>query len=89
MAEMLVQSGGGRVVLLPALPDAWESGRVSGLRLQGNAVTDLSWKNGILECCRIQAGSKLETRIRYGEGVLPLRLEAGESVVLTAADFAK
>lgn len=89
MAEMLVQSGGGRVVLLPALPDAWESGRVSGLRLQGNAVTDLSWKNGILECCRIQAGSKLETRIRYGEGVLPLRLEAGESVVLTAGDFAK
>lgn len=53
MAEMLVQSGSRRVVLLPALPDVWKSGSARGLRIQGNAVIDLSWKEGVLENCRI------------------------------------
>ncbi len=87
MAEMLVQSGSRRVVLLPALPDVWKSGSARGLRIQGNAVIDLSWKEGVLENCRIQAGSDLDTYIRYGEIVLPLRVAAGESAVFTAADF--
>lgn len=87
MAEMLVQSSSKRVVLLPALPDAWSSGSVKGLRIRGNASVDLSWKEGVLEYCQIYAGSDLDTRIRYGEHSRPLRIEAGESAVYTAEDF--
>lgn len=87
MAEMLVQSSSKRVVLLPALPDAWSSGSVKGLRIQGNATVELSWKEGVLERCRICAGIDLDTRIRYGEHSRPLRIRAGESTVYTAADF--
>lgn len=87
MAEMLVQSSGKRAVLLPALPDAWNSGSVKGLRIRGNATVDLSWKEGVLERCQIHAGSDLDTRIRYGEHSRPLRIRAGESAVYTAEDF--
>lgn len=89
MAEMLVQSNSKRVVLLPALPDAWRSGSVRGLRIQGNAEIDLFWRDGVLERCRVRADSELDTRVRYGESVLPLRAAAGESVTFTAADFKK
>ena len=87
MAEMLVQSSSKRVVLLPALPEVWKSGSVRGLRIQGNASIDVSWQDGVLKHCQIHAGSDLDTLIRYGEGIRPLRIEAGESAVFTAADF--
>ena len=87
MAEMLVQSSNERVVLLPALPDVWKSGSVRGLRIQGNASIDLFWQDGALEHCQIHAGSDLDTLIRYGEVIRPLRIEAGESAVFTADDF--
>lgn len=44
--EMLVQSDGKTVRLLPALPREWDCGEVHGFRVKGNATVDFSWKNG-------------------------------------------
>ena len=43
VAEMLLRSCGERVHLLPALPKAWGTGRVQGLRGSGRITVDISW----------------------------------------------
>ena len=46
IAEMLMQSYTGVIDILPAVPSAWGSGRVSGLKAAGNYTVDIEWANG-------------------------------------------
>ncbi|MGD8169890.1 glycosyl hydrolase family 95 catalytic domain-containing protein [Herbiconiux sp. P16] len=53
VAEMLVQSHGSAVTLLPALPEAWPVGEVTGLRARGGLAVDLRWAGGALTGARL------------------------------------
>ncbi len=46
VAEMLVQSNGEVIELLPALPKAWPSGEVKGLKARGNYEINMRWNAG-------------------------------------------
>lgn len=46
VAEMLLQSGPESITLLPALPEAWPEGRVSGLRTRTGHSVSFAWKDG-------------------------------------------
>ena len=82
IAQMLVQSREQEVILLPALPKAWEQGEVKGLRLVGNAGIALAWKNGRLLQCRVTADQAYEGETVYGSVRRTVKLEAGETMVL-------
>ncbi len=87
MGEMLLQSSDKRIVLLPALPCAWEKGSIRGLRVKGNASVNLSWEKGRLKECVLRAESPLHTYVSYGNTRKEITLGAGECITLTEMDF--
>lgn len=55
MANMLAQDRGGKVKLLPALPEQFAEGYVRGLRLTGNRELSMTWRNGAVVESEIRA----------------------------------
>lgn len=70
VAAMLIGSTIDTVTLLPALPDAWPVGRVTGLRARGGVVIDeLSWdEHGATAVLRREPGAAWMTP-GYGTGI--------------------
>lgn len=66
IAEMLLQSHAGEIHLLPALPSAWPSGRVEGLRARGGVTISLNWEKGRLISCTATSDATQTVTVRYG-----------------------
>ena len=83
IAEMLLQSHAGEISLLPALPKAWPDGSAKGLRARGAVGVDLEWKAGKLSRAELRADVAGEHRVRVGDRVMTVKLEAGKPRVIS------
>jgi alpha-L-fucosidase 2 len=79
VSEMLVQSQGNEIELLPALPKAWPNGSVRGLRARGGFEVDIAWHDGKLNSATIRSVSGGGGKLRYGEKTVDLTLQPGGS----------
>ena len=85
IAEMLVQSQAGEIELLPALPAAWPTGSITGLRARGGYEVGVEWKDGKLVSATVKnVSGDGNIPVRYGNRVVPLKLKAGEVKTLAA-----
>jgi alpha-L-fucosidase 2 len=79
IAEMLVQSHEGDIVLLPALPKAWPTGSVRGLRARGGFEVDIAWKDGKLVSAALRSEAGGSAQVRYGNTVKTVPIKPGGS----------
>ncbi len=90
IAEMLLQSHAGEIELLPALPKAWPTGSLRGLRARGGFTVDAEWRDGRLEHCTIHGPPGAKLRLRDRGKVSELTIPASGALtcdaVLAAAE---
>ena len=70
LAELLVQSHAGVLQLIPALPSAWPSGAVTGLKARGGFEVDLTWAEGKLTRAVIRSALGGNIRLRTATSVM-------------------
>ena len=85
IAEMLMQSDGEEILLLPALPRAWPTGSITGLRARGGCSVDLRWRAGALEEVVLTGSVAGRHRVRLGDARVEVALQPGERVTLRGA----
>ena len=90
VCEMLLQSHDGAVHLLPALPDTWKDGEVSGLVARGAFTVSMKWHQGELTEATIYSKIGGQLRLRsyvplQGAGLLPAQGECSNELLAPAS----
>ena len=87
LCEMLMQSHMGQIHLLPALPDAWATGSVKGLRARGGFEVDIQWAGGELISATIHSRPGTDCVVRCKGKTLALKIKKGKKVELAGKDM--
>jgi alpha-L-fucosidase 2 len=75
IGEMLLQCHGDTIRLLPALPDAWPQGKVTGMRARGGHEVDFESKDGKVTDFRIRSKKPTEVSVRVNGETRKVRTE--------------
>ena len=79
VCEMLMQSGNGQIELLPAAPEAWKEGSVSGLCARGGYEVSFEWKGGYVRNCTLKAKQKGTVTLLYNGQQKTIKMKAGQT----------
>lgn len=52
------------IILLPALPDEWRTGSITGLKARGGYSVGINWENGELVKAVIKGGTEVIPKVR-------------------------
>ncbi|HUA39036.1 MAG TPA: glycoside hydrolase family 95 protein [Candidatus Sulfopaludibacter sp.] len=85
IAEMLLQSENGFIRLLPALPDSWKNGSVTGLCARGGFEVGMMWQDGKLISAKIRSLKGERASVSYRGRTIALKIKRGESVTLNGS----
>ena len=80
VCEMLVQSDGDTITLLPALPKVWEDGNVSGIRARGGYEISMRWKGSKVTELTITATRKGHVTLKVNGSSKTVKTKAGKPV---------
>lgn len=83
VAEMLLQSSETDIRLLPALPDVWDSGSVSGLRARGGFELSMNWAGNRLTSVTISSKTGGQTNLISGNQTKQVSLKPGGKQTIT------
>nr|WKN34826.1 glycoside hydrolase family 95 protein [Tunicatimonas sp. TK19036] len=84
ITEMLMQSADESVHLLPALPDVWSAGSISGLRARGGfEIVSMHWEEGKLVEVTVESTLGGNLRVRAPNA---LELENGNSLTVATGE---
>lgn len=87
IAEMLMQSRDDEILLLPALPRAWPSGSVTGLRARGRCTVDLRWGGGQLVEVVLRSDVANRYRVRLGSRTADVSLVPDRATALRGPEL--
>jgi alpha-L-fucosidase 2 len=57
VCEMLMQSHEGKIRLMPAVPTAWRTGSIRGLKARGGYTIDMAWSDGRITELKIHSAT--------------------------------
>jgi alpha-L-fucosidase 2 len=86
IAEMLLQSHSGETYFLPALPQAWANGSVTGLRARGGLGVDLAWSKGRPAVATLRPSIDGEHLLRFPSGARVQAIRDGGKQVTPATE---
>ena len=88
VCEMLLQSHGGVIRLLPGLPAAWPEGRIEGLHARGALEVSIDWSGGRMTWAKVRSRHKGTREFLYQGLKCVQTLIPGVEHTIVAEDFA-
>ena len=85
ITEMLIQSTPNEITILPALPQQWPNGDLTGVRVRGGGKADIVWKDGRLVRFAIQSSHAIKYHVSYGGQAADVQTQPGRVEALDSS----
>lgn len=82
--ELLIQSHLSSIDIMPALPDAYPTGSISGVCARGGFELDFDWENMELKEITVRSKAGNVCKLKYGNHTIEFATQAGKEYQLSA-----